>query len=211
MKDLKHLNFYLITYSSLSKKGIISDVENAIKAGCKIVQYREKKKNTKEMISEAKRLEEICRGKAIFLINDRIDIAIAVNADGVHLGQEDIPVDIARSIIGNEKIIGLTVHNVNEAIIAKEQSVDYIGLAPIFNTDTKKDSKAPCGINMIKEIKNSVDLPIIAVGGINQNNVTDVVINGADGIAVVSAVLDSDDVYNSVKNFINKIEEVKIK
>ena len=201
----------MITYSSISKKGIISDVENAIEAGCSIIQYREKKKETKEMINEAKKLREICRGKAIFLINDRIDVVLAVNADGVHLGQDDTPANIARSILGNDKIIGLTVHNVNEAILAKEQGVDYIGIAPIFKTGTKKDSKTPCGLKMIKDIKNSVDLPIIAVGGINQNNVKDVIVNGAEGIAAVSAVLDSDDVYNSVKNFINKIEEVKVK
>jgi thiamine-phosphate pyrophosphorylase len=201
----------MITCSSPSKKGIVSDVENAIEAGCKVIQYREKKKNTREMINEAKKLIEICKGKAIFLVNDRIDLALAVNADGVHLGQDDIPVNIARIILGNEKIIGLTVHNIDEAILAQKQGVDYIGIAPIFNTYTKKDSKTPCGINMIKKIKNSVDLPIIAVGGINQNNVTDVIFSGADGVAAVSAVLDSSDVYDCVKNFINKIKEVKIK
>ncbi len=211
MNNLKDLNFYLITYSSISKKGIDSDVENAINAGCRIIQYREKKKKTKEMINEANKIREICKGKAIFLINDRIDIALAVNADGVHLGQDDISVNIARSILGKNRIIGLTVHNVNEAILAKNQGVDYIGVAPIFKTNTKKDSKAPCGVKMIKDIKKSVDLPIFAVGGINENNVTDVIVNGADGIVAVSAVLESDNVFDSIKNFINKIEEVKLK
>lgn len=201
----------MITYSSISKKGIFSDVENAIKAGCKIIQYREKNKSTKEMIKEAKKLKEICRGKAIFLINDRIDVALAVNADGVHLGQDDIPVDIAKFLLGNEKIVGLTVHNLKQAIDAKKQGIDYIGIAPIFKTDTKEDSIAPCGIKMIKEIKNIFDLPIIAVGGINQNNVKDVIVAGADGVVAISAVLDSDDVYNSIKNFNKKIEEVKVK
>ena len=163
------------------------------------------------MIAEAKKLRELCNGRACFLVNDRVDVALAVDADGVHLGQDDISVDIARKIIGNDKIIGLTVHNVEEATEAEKKGVDYVGLAPIFNTDTKEDSGTPCGIEMIKKVREKVDLPIVAVGGINKDNVRDVINLGADSAVAISAVLETDDVFSEVKDFIKIIREVKSK
>ena len=131
----------MVTDSTLSKNGIISDVENALRAGCNILQYREKHKSTKDMIIEAKHVKQICEGKATFLINDRIDVALAVDADGVHIGKEDMPFKTVRLLLGKDKIIGLTVHNLEEAFEAEKLGVDYIGLAPIFKTDTKKTKK----------------------------------------------------------------------
>ena len=131
----------MVTDSTLSKNGIISDVENALRAGCNILQYREKHKSTKDMIIEAKHVKQICEGKATFLINDRIDVALAVDADGVHIGKEDMPFETVRLLLGKDKIIGLTVHNLEEAFEAEKLEVDYIGLAPIFKTDTKQDMK----------------------------------------------------------------------
>lgn len=210
MKKFDDIDFYMITYSSISKRGIVSDVKNALDAGCRFVQYREKKKSTREMIEEAQVLKNICKERAVFLVDDRVDVALAVDADGVHLGQNDMPVSIARSILGEEKIIGLTVHNVEEAVEAEKLGVDYIGLAPIFKTETKEDSGEPCGVEALEEIRNKVDLPIVAVGGINMNNVREVIRKGADGVAAVSAVLESDDVYSCVKDFIKVIREVKL-
>ncbi|MCK5636463.1 MAG: thiamine phosphate synthase, partial [Thermoplasmatales archaeon] len=138
-------NFYFVTDSELSKNNIFSDAENAIKAGCKIIQYREKNKSTKDMIEEARQLKEICEGKAILLVDDRADVALVVGADGVHIGQEDIPYETARLLLGMNKIIGLTVHNLEEAIEAEKLGVNYIGLAPIFKTDTKEDAREPIG------------------------------------------------------------------
>jgi len=211
LKKLTNLDYYLVTYSSISRNGILSDVKQALDAGCKVIQYREKNKTTREMINETKKIKQLCGGRAFFLINDRVDVAIAVDADGVHLGQEDISVDVARKLLGSNKIIGLTVHNEKEAVEAESRGVDYIGLAPIFKTDTKEDSGIPCGLDIIKKVRNRVGLPIIAVGGINKENIVDVIKSGADGVVAVSAVLDSNDVYANVLDFIRLIKEGKSK
>ena len=209
MKNLDDLDFYLVTYSSISRNGTFSDVKNAVDAGCKIVQYREKHKTTAEMIEEAKQLKELCKNKAVFLVNDHVDVALAVDADGVHLGQSDISVVDARKLLGDNKIVGLTVHNVEEAVKAEKQGVDYIGLAPIYRTDTKEDSGVPCGPEMISEIRKNINLTIVAVGGINKDNVMEVISKGADGVVAVSAVLDTKDVYSEINNFIRVIKEAK--
>lgn len=202
-------NFYFVTDSELSKNNIFSDAENAIKAGCKIIQYREKNKSTKDMIEEARQLKEICEGKAILLVDDRVDVALAVGADGVHIGQEDIPYETARLLLGMNKIIGLTVHNLEEAIEAEKLGVDYIGLAPIFKTDTKEDAREPIGTKMIETVRKNVSLPIVAVGGINKHNVKDVIDSGADSVVSIYVVLNSDNVYNEVSEFVKIIKEAK--
>ena len=202
MKKLNDLDFYLVTYSSVSRKGTFSDVKNAVDAGCKIVQYREKNKSARKMIKEAKKLKQICEGKAIFLVNDRVDVALAVGADGVHIGQNDISVEDARRLTGPDKIVGLTVHNVKEAIQAEKMGADYVGLAPIYNTDTKEDSGIPCGPETIAQVRKNINLPIVAVGGVNKNNVKEVISKGADSVVSVSAVLSSDDVKKEIVDFI---------
>ena len=202
MNKLRDLDYYLVTYSSISRKGTLSDVKQAVDAGCKVVQYREKNKSLEEMIVEAKKLKKICEGKAVFLIDDKIDVAFAVDADGVHIGQKDTNVSDARKILGDDKIIGLTVHNEKEAIEAEHFGVDYIGIAPIFETNTKEDSGVPCGLEMVQKVRNHISLPIVAVGGIKKENIAKVIQAGADGIVAVSAVLNSDDVYGNVKDFI---------
>jgi thiamine-phosphate pyrophosphorylase len=208
---LSENEYYLVTDSKLSKKGTLSDVENALKAGCKIIQYREKNKSTKDMIKEAKKIKKKCGGKAIFLVNDRVDVALAVNYDGINIGQDDIPFEIARRILGNEKIIGLTVHNLEEAVKAEKIGADYIGLSPIFETDTKKDAGTACGIEILKKVRKRVDLPIVAIGGINKENVKKVIKTGADSVVAISAVLCSNDVYKEVSDFIMIIKENKSK
>jgi thiamine-phosphate pyrophosphorylase len=208
---LNENEYYLITDSKLSKKGTLSDVENALKAGCKIIQYREKNKSTKDMIKEAEKIKKKCGGKAIFLVNDRVDIALAVDSDGIHIGQDDIPYGIARRILGNEKIIGLTVHNLEEAAKAEKIGADYIGLSPIFDTGTKNNAGTACGIEMIKKVRKEVNLPIVAIGGINKENVKNVIKTGADSVVAISAVLCSDDVYKEVSDFIRIIKENKVK
>jgi len=211
LNNLEDVDFYLVTDSELSKNGIFSDVENAIKAGCKIVQYREKNKNTEDMIKEATKIKEICDGNAIFIVNDWIDVALASNADGVHIGQDDISYDAARNLLGNDKIIGLTVHNVEEAQKAVNLGVDYIGLAPIFKTGTKEDARDPIGIGMIEMVRKNVGLPIVAVGGINKENLRHVIDAGADSVVSIYAILNSNDIYDEVSDFIEIIKECKSK
>jgi thiamine-phosphate pyrophosphorylase len=142
------------------------------------------------------------------LINDRVDVALAVDADGVHLGQDDMQFKVAKRLLG-DKIIGLTVHNVEEAIDAEKTGADYVGLSPIFTTSTKKDAGKACGISMIEKVKSEVNLPIVAIGGINKDNIKEVIKAGADSAVAISAVVCADDVYKEVKEIIKIIKENK--
>jgi thiamine-phosphate pyrophosphorylase len=209
--NFSDIDFYFITDSNLTKKSIFSDVENALNAGCKIIQYREKVKNSKKMIEEAKKIKSLCNGKALLIVNDWLDVAIGSDADGLHIGQDDIKFQNARKSLGENKIIGITAHNLKEAIDSEKLGADYIGLAPIFKTETKKDSIAPIGINEIKLVKNNIKIPIVAVGGISKENVSDVINAGADSAAVISAVLKSNNVFKEIKEFCKIIKESKIK
>ena len=141
-EKLEDIDLYFITDSKLTKKTVLDDVKAAIAGGVKIVQYREKEKPTKEMVEEAQKIKELCGDDVIFLVNDRIDIALAVDADGVHLGNDDMPYETARKLLGEDKIIGLTIHNVEEAVEAERLGADYVGVSPIFATTTKPDAAA---------------------------------------------------------------------
>jgi len=206
---LSDIDYYFITDSELSKESIFADVQNVINAGCKIIQYREKKKDLELMIEEAKKIKNICKGKALFIVNDQIEVALAIDADGLHIGQDDISFENSRKLFGKNKIIGLTVHNVKEAIQAEKLGVDYIGLAPIFKTETKPDTHNPIGITEIKLVRKNVSLPIVAVGGINKENIRDVINSGADSIVSISAILCSDDIFKETKEFCKIIRECK--
>jgi len=206
---LSDIDCYFITDSRLTKKGTLSDVRNALKAGCRIIQYREKDKGTREMVREAQQLKYLCQERALFLVNDRIDVALAADADGVHLGQDDMPFDIARHLLGLNKIVGLTVHNVGEAKEAERFGADYVGLSPIFPTDTKPDAGAACGIKTIREVRKAISIPIVAVGGINIENVEEVISAGADAAAALSALICQDDVYEATRHFISAIRSYK--
>jgi thiamine-phosphate pyrophosphorylase len=206
---LKEIDFYLVTDSGLSKKGTLSDVKEAVEAGCKIIQYREKNKSTKEMIDEASEIKRICSDSAIFLVNDRIDVALAVDTDGVHIGQDDMPIEIAKKLLGPDKIIGLTVHNVDEAIEAEKKGADYVGLGSIFDTSTKKDAGKGIGPARIREVKNAITVPVVAIGGINEENCRSVIENGADSLVAISAVVCSDNVKRETSEFIDIIRKIK--
>lgn len=193
--------YYFITDKKLSRLGNISDVKSAVKAGVKIVQYREKNAGTKEMYAEAIKLRKICKN-IIFLINDRVDIALASGADGVHLGQLDMPYKAARKLLGKNKIIGVTVHNLKQALLAQKSGANYIGISPVFKTKTKPDAKNPVGIKLIKKIKQHTHLPVVAIGGINLSNMEEVTFAGADYICAISAVV-------TKKNVEQEIEKVQ--
>jgi thiamine-phosphate pyrophosphorylase len=192
--------YYFITDCGLSRAGSISDVQQAEACGVSVVQYRNKNAETREMYEEALRLREICRN-SLFLINDRIDIALAVDADGVHLGQSDMPYAAARKMLGPEKIIGITVHNLTEALEAQGLGADYLGVSPIYQTATKTDAGKPAGIILIEEIRSKVEIPLIAIGGINLANAPEVVRAGADGVCAISAVVAKENVGEEIKRF----------
>lgn len=194
------MGYYFITDSGLSRAGNISDVRNAVKAGVKFIQYREKQLNAKEMYQEALALRKICN-KANFLVNDRLDIALGVEADGVHLGQEDLPFGVVRKLLGKRKIIGVTVHNLKEAREMQKLGADYLSVSPIFATKTKLDAGIPVGINLIKSIKKHISIPVVAIGGINLSNAGEVIRAGADGFCAISAVVTKREVKKEIEKF----------
>ena len=201
MKKLADIDYYFITDSQLSRKGNVSDVRSAVRAGCRIVQYREKAKDEQEMIQEASALKKLCGGGALFLINDHVNVALTVDADGVHLGQDDMDIKEARKILG-KKIIGITVHDVKEAIDAEDSGADYVGLSPVFSTGTKTDAGKPCGIDTVARVRSAVNIPIVALGGVNKKNAPAIIRAGANSVAAISAVLCADDVGMEVTEFI---------
>ncbi len=190
--------YYFITDSKLSRAGNLSDVKNAIAAGVKVVQYRDKYSDTKQMYEEALKLKSICKN-VTFLVNDRLDIALAVDADGVHLGNGDMPYALARKLLGKNKIIGLTVHSLREAKEAQRLGADYIGISPIFGTKTKTDAGMPVGLRLIEKIRKQVSIPIIAIGGISLLNAKEVVRAGVDGLCAISAVVTKQDVKKEIR------------
>lgn len=178
-----------------------------LKSGIRWIQYRGKGKTKKEMFNKASRLREITKNfNACFIINDYADIALAVDADGVHLGQKDLPLKEARNILGN-KIIGISTHNLNEAIDAEKDGADYIGFGSIFPTTTKDDAVVQ-GLDALRNVKGSVNIPVIAIGGINTDNVRYVFDAGCDGVAVSSGLL-AGNIKENAEKFLSVIEEVK--
>jgi len=192
--------YYFITDSALSRAGNASDVMQAVECGVRVVQYRSKGADTRMMYEEAIQLRKICRDP-LFLINDRVDIALSSGADGVHLGQADMPCRAARRLLGPDKIIGITVHNLAEAQEAQNLGADYLGISPIFKTATKPDAGKPAGIALIEEIRRQVDIPLIAIGGIDHSNAFDVVRAGADGLCAISCVVTKENVAEEIKKF----------
>lgn len=192
--------YYFITDSNLSKNGIFEDVETAIKAGAHFVQYRRKNVDTKTIYDEAYQIRKICKS-ATFIINDRVDIAQAVDADGVHIGSSDMPYFGARKIIGMGRVIGCTVHDLAGAIHAEEMGVDYLGVGPIFLTQTKEDSLPACGIELIAAVRKNCRIPIIAIGGISIENAQSVINAGADMICAISDVYNAEDMGEQIKKY----------
>ncbi len=192
--------YYFITDEKLSFKGNISSVYAAIDAGVQVIQYRSKDISMQQMINEAAKLRSIT-SKAIFLINDYIDVALAVDADGVHLGQNDISCKEARKRLGSYKKIGISVSSLEQAKLAQEQGADYLGVGPVFCTTTKSDAGAPLGIELIRKIKAEVSLPVVAIGGITLDNAPRVIAAGADALCAISAVASKADVKEEILKF----------
>lgn len=201
-KLLNEIDLYFITDSNLTKKNILEDIEAAVRSGVKIIQYREKEKDTKYMIEEATKIKEVCKeNNTLFLINDRVDVALAVDADGVHLGREDMPYNIARRLLGKQKIIGLTIHNLEEAIEAENIGADYIGVSPIFETKTKPDAGKPSGLQLLIDLKENIKIPYVAIGGINEYNIKNVLDTGTRAVAIISTIITKDNVEKECKKF----------
>lgn len=187
-------SLYVITDKKLGNGSIEEAVRKAMAGGATIVQYREKDAGTAEMIRVASGLHKITMMEGIpLIINDRIDVALAVNAEGVHVGQEDMPALIARRIIGTGRLLGVSAKTLGEASSAAEDGADYLGVGDIFGTTSKEDAGKPVGLEMLKKITGSVNIPVVGIGGITKVNAGSVIENGADGIAVISAIIGKPD------------------
>ena len=198
---------YLILDQQYSDRDIASIAIDAIDAGVDVLQYREKRLSKRDALNMAERLRRITTGTGIpLIINDDPALALAVDADGVHLGQDDIPVHAARRIIGEDKIIGLSTHSYQEAVEAISHDINYIGFGPVFASATKMVT-APLGAQAISRLRDVISIPIIAIGGISEGNIADVIKFGADGAAVISAILSSSDIKKSVRNLKEKIRD----
>ncbi|TKB06943.1 thiamine phosphate synthase [Desulforhopalus sp. IMCC35007] len=191
MKMQIDYSLYLVTDRGLScGRSLVEVVAAAIEGGVSCVQLREKNCSTRTFIEEAMALQNLLRPKSIpLIINDRIDVAMAVGADGVHLGQDDMPLGDARRILGEQVIIGISVESVADARRAAAGGADYLGVSPVFATPTKTDTAEPLGLEGLRAIRKTVDLPLVAIGGVNVQNCASVIAAGADGLAVVSAIV----------------------
>ena len=211
----KGLGFILITNRKICEAKLADIISQAIDGGVETVQLREKDLSSVELYVLASEIREITREKgANLIINDRVDIALAVDADGVHLGWKSLGIGLVRKMIGHDKLIGFSAHNLQEAKKAEDSGADYVTISPIFDTVYKDYFVEPLGTEKIGKIKEEIDIPVIALGGINENNVNGVLENGAYGIAVISAILQSEDprqsateLYKEIKKNESKSEE----
>jgi thiamine-phosphate pyrophosphorylase len=177
-----------------------------IDGGARVIQLRDKQGKKGELLLIAQKLRELCSQAHIpFIINDYLDLAIAVDADGLHIGQEDLPLSVVRKELSIDKIVGYSVTTLSQATKAQGEGADYIAVGSIFPTTTKKEATV-VGVDMLKEVKRAVSTPVVAVGGINENNVDKVVAAGADALAVISAVLSEKDVKGTVQKLVTKID-----
>lgn len=186
---------YVVTDSRLVDEGSLSEVvAAAIRGGARIIQYREKQANTRRMVTVAKALAEVChQWGALFLVNDRLDVALAVGADGVHVGRQDMPVALARSLLGPDKVIGVSVQDARAMAEAEREGADYLSLSPVFPTPTKPDHETPLGLEGVRALAGRSRLPVVAIGGIDRTNAAEVIRGGAQGVCVISAVLGASD------------------
>lgn len=206
------LDFILITSRKVCEIQLTDIIKLAIEGGVGAVQLREKDLSTRDLYSLAMEIREITEEKGVSLIiNDRVDIATAVNADGVHLGWQSMETGIVRRMLGRDKLIGFSAHNLKEAELAENSGADYVTISPIFETTNKDYFVNPVGVDEIRRIKEQISIPVIALGGINENNVNKVLKTGADGIAVMSAILLSDSPKRTTARIYREIKKIGLK
>lgn len=189
------LLLYAVTDRSwLKGNSLASQVERALRGGVTFVQFREKETDGKGILQEVREIRKICqRYQVPFLINDNVELALAADADGVHVGQNDMEAGEVRKRIGSEKILGVSVHSVEEAVLAQQRGADYLGAGAVFSTSTKKDTKG-LTYHTLKFICQAVDIPVVAIGGIGKDNICRLSGSGICGVAVVSAIFAQDEI-----------------
>lgn len=203
--DRKSLQLYAITDSHwLNGRTLYSVVEESLEGGVTFLQLREKELDEEHFLEEARELQKLCREYQVpFVINDNVDIAAAINADGVHVGQSDMEAGDVRAKLGPDKIIGVTAKTVEQAVLAQERGADYLGVGAVFHTDSKADAKE-ISFDTLKDICKAVSIPVIAIGGITEENVRELAGSGICGIAVISAIYAQRDIKKAAENLKNE-------
>lgn len=210
MKKTLPKGIYGITAEALSRgRSNLEVAKKMIAGGVKVLQYREKrhKKNYCDIYRECQEIRQLTRDHdVLFIVNDFVDIALLVDADGVHIGQEDLPISAARRLLGAEKVIGLSTHSPRQAHAAVTDGADYIGVGPIYATKTKENVCAPVGLEYLEYVTSHLDIPCVAIGGIKENNIAEIADKGATTICLVSQIVGADDIAAMVQKLTVQIQ-----
>ena len=206
--DKKHMLLYAVTDRAwVGTKSLYEQVKEALENGVTCVQLREKELNESDFLKEAKQISTLCKEyKVPFIVNDNVNIAIACKADGIHIGQEDMELSNVRKLVGEDMIIGVSVHTVEEAIKAQEGGADYIGIGAVFATSTKTDVDV-LSFETLRSICEAVDIPTVAIGGIKKDNICKLKGSGIDGVAVVSAIFAAKDIATATKELLLEVKK----
>ena len=207
--DKKHMLLYAVTDRAwVGTKSLYEQVKEALENGVTCVQLREKELNESDFLKEAKQISTLCKEhKVPFIVNDNVNIAIACKADGIHIGQEDMELTNVRKLVGEDMIIGVSAHTVEEAIKAQDGGADYIGIGAVFATSTKTDVDV-LSFDTLKSICEAVDIPTVAIGGIKKDNICKLKGSGIDGVAVVSAIFAAKDIATATKELLLEVKKV---
>lgn len=206
--DKKHMLLYAVTDRAwVGTKSLYEQVKEALENGVTCVQLREKELNESDFLKEAKQISTLCKEyKVPFIVNDNVNIAIACKADGIHIGQEDMELKSVRKLVGEDMIIGVSAHTVEEAIKAQEGGADYIGIGAVFATSTKTDVDV-LSFETLRSICEAVDIPTVAIGGIKKDNICKLKGSGIDGVAVVSAIFAAKDIATATKELLFEVKK----
>jgi len=206
-----NLDLYVITDEAVAGGLTHGEIaQRAIDGGADVIQLRDKERSSRELVQVGRELRGITRKTGTLLIvNDRLDVALACDADGVHVGQDDMRADIARQIAPPGFIIGVSVGTIDEAVRAETHGADYLAVSPVFSTASKYNAGPGRGLDILREIRQAVRIPVIAIGGITKNNVQEVILAGADGVAVISAVVGSPDITRAARDLKTIIRKAK--
>jgi thiamine-phosphate pyrophosphorylase len=197
--------YLILDTEALAGRNEVDIAQKVIEGGARVIQLRDKLRSKSELLPLACVLKDICAGSdVLFIINDYLDIALASDADGLHVGQEDLPLTVARTLLPPDKIVGCSTASLNEATVAQEQGADYIGVGSIYPSPSKQGTSI-AGLDTLRQVKDRVSIPIVAIGGINEDNVADVMEAGADAVAVISAVLGAEDAKEASQRMIRKM------
>ena len=203
--------YLILDTQALKGRSEVEVATQAIRGGVKAIQLRDKQHTKAELLEIARKLKEICAEKEVlFIINDYLDIALATGADGLHLGQEDLPLSEARCLLSIDKLLGCSTTTISEAVRAQSQGADYVAVGSIYPTPSK-DKYTLVGPNTLKRIREKISSPLVAIGGINETNIEEVIGAGADGIAVISAILGAEDVEGTTRKLVTKLEKARCK